>query len=307
MTDAAAECAASAQEPQLERVVLVHVDRLSPPLIDVVVVDVVARNISQILDLLGSLSLTTLPRLSHLGRVKRDRGSPTARILICDDGHFSTLDETCRTRILQYGAHFIVQVPSCPPMSHVEHQTWRKIWPLSSRAQPPRHNPIDPLTSSTRVRIIELVEGLPRGDLIAASLVDDDGVVVGQAVQRVGNQPNPLDHAVIRVIDVVARANCDKSIASKGSWSQDPYLCRGLDLLVTHEPCAMCTMAALHSRIGRLVYIRPVKRYGACGSQFYIHCDSRLNHRFDAYRFVSPAIDEDDYALAPDGCRSAKQ
>lgn len=132
------------------------------------------------------------------------------------------------------------------------------------------------------------------GEPIGAVIVDrthEQGssvvVVAGDArwqgvEEQSGNGPgNILGHAVMRAIGMVANkrrmlledvleadtgsgtpkflANEPLTPTEADAYSRDTltaggYLCFGLEIYVTHEPCAMCSMAILHSRFGRIVF-----------------------------------------------------
>ncbi|ESN96747.1 hypothetical protein HELRODRAFT_154236 [Helobdella robusta] len=91
---------------------------------------------------------------------------------------------------------------------------------------------------------------------------------------------HPLHHAVINAIDSLARhqsANFDPSNKT------GPYLCTNYDAYVTVEPCVMCAMALLHSRVGRVFYWKSHED-GALGSKYKLHCNRSLNHRFLVFK-----------------------
>ncbi|CAG8543636.1 10423_t:CDS:2 [Ambispora gerdemannii] len=73
--------------------------------------------------------------------------------------------------------------------------------------------------------------------------------------------------------------------------SKDAYLCKNYDLFVTHEPCVMCSMALVHSRIGRVFYARATPNSGGLGSIYKIHAHSSLNHHFRV--FIWDSISDD--------------
>jgi tRNA(Arg) A34 adenosine deaminase TadA len=53
----------------------------------------------------------------------------------------------------------------------------------------------------------------------------------------------------------------------------------GATLYVTLEPCAMCSMALVHARVGRVVYAATDPKTGAAGSVFDTLISERHNHR----------------------------
>ena len=57
------------------------------------------------------------------------------------------------------------------------------------------------------------------------------------------------------------------------------YRIVGATLYVTLEPCAMCAMALVHARIGRVVYGATDPKTGAAGSVFDTLVSDRHNHR----------------------------
>lgn len=61
------------------------------------------------------------------------------------------------------------------------------------------------------------------------------------------------------------------------------YLCTGLEIYLSHEPCIMCAMALLHSRAMKLFFVNEV-RNGALRSAVKLHCLDGINHRFKVFK-----------------------
>lgn len=105
---------------------------------------------------------------------------------------------------------------------------------------------------------------------------------------------NVMAHAVMRAIGLVARkrrgiteeeaskeSNLDRSnnradrlltsveakAYSIGRLAPGGYLCLGLEIYVTHEPCVMCSMAILHSRFARVVFGTRLPRTGGIAAE----------------------------------------
>lgn len=62
-----------------------------------------------------------------------------------------------------------------------------------------------------------------------------------------------------------------------------PYLCTGWDCFVVDEPCMMCAMALVHSRVRRVVFRRPDARAGALQGAWRLQAVRSLNHHYAVY------------------------
>ncbi|HET6604201.1 MAG TPA: tRNA adenosine(34) deaminase TadA [Xanthomonadaceae bacterium] len=101
---------------------------------------------------------------------------------------------------------------------------------------------------------------------VGAVLVDADGKVLGEGWNRTISGRDPTAHAEIVALRAAGQAAGN-------------YRLPGTTLYVTLEPCAMCAMALVHARVGRVVYGASDPRTGAAGSVFDILGSDRHNHR----------------------------
>ena len=144
------------------------------------------------------------------------------------------------------------------------------------------------------------------GEAIGAVVVqrDDEGstLVAVAADARYHNEPfgfggptMPTSHAVLRAISMVAQKlvrherrvqdlpfdtpvldfdafqdqpviDLEKRCFEQDHPNKDGYLCHALELYVTHEPCVECSMALLHSRMGKAVFGKHMSRTGGLSS-----------------------------------------
>lgn len=62
-----------------------------------------------------------------------------------------------------------------------------------------------------------------------------------------------------------------------------PYLCTGYWVFLLMEPCPMCAMALLHSRVARIFYGAVNQKLGVLGTRAALHTVPGLNHRYQVW------------------------
>ena len=123
--------------------------------------------------------------------------------------------------------------------------------------------------AAMRMAIDEARGALEHGDVpIGAVLLDGEGSVVATNHNRRELLGDATAHAEMLVLSERSRA--------LGEWRLV-----GHSLVVTLEPCPMCAMAAVWSRIDRIIYGAADLRAGGAWSLFNIPQDERLNHHIE--------------------------
>jgi len=101
---------------------------------------------------------------------------------------------------------------------------------------------------------------------VGAVLVGPRGELVAEGWNRNIGEHDPSAHAEIVAL-------------RRGGRALGNYRLTGCTLYVTLEPCAMCAMAMVHARLGRVVWGAGDPKTGAAGSVFNLLTDPRHNHR----------------------------
>jgi tRNA(adenine34) deaminase len=121
------------------------------------------------------------------------------------------------------------------------------------------------LDAAMGLALDEAARAVRHGDVPVGAVVVRDGEVIAQRHNERESSGDPTAHAeVLALRDAAAVA---------GGWRLD-----GTTLVVTLEPCPMCTGALLAARVERLVFGAADPKAGACGSLYNLCVDPRLNH-----------------------------
>lgn len=210
-------------------------------------------------------------------------------------------------------------VPALAPQSREELVQWGRIWPLLFRPNSAAVN--RPLSTAELQAILRHMKDVCRmahensnkvsnhessakltdshdlGLRSAAILVNPNSdSVVGHAVDRSRRTSDcardRLRHATMECISNVSKSSTTQEALGNETQEErrevspvDVYLCTGLDMYLSREPCVMCAMALVHSRIRRVVFAEsnPTEVGGLTRAK--VHTERALNHRYQAYQF----------------------
>jgi len=104
------------------------------------------------------------------------------------------------------------------------------------------------------------------GEVPVGAVLVRDGQVLSKAFNKPIANHDPSAHAEMLVLREAALA-------------EENYRIPGTTLYVTLEPCAMCSGAMLHARVGRVVYGAPDPKTGAAGSVLDLFSSKQINHQ----------------------------
>ena len=90
-----------------------------------------------------------------------------------------------------------------------------------------------------------------------------------------------VDFANLEVTDPQTTSNVQipsRYAGGKRSRDEEDYLCQDCDVVLTVEPCIMCAMALVHSRVRRVAFWENDPEFGGFGGKIALHHCQKLNH-----------------------------
>lgn len=129
--------------------------------------------------------------------------------------------------------------------------------------------------------LVEAEKAASADEVPVGAVVVREGEVIGTGRNRVIELNDPSAHA-----EILALREAAQTIGN--------YRLNEAQLFVTLEPCVMCAGAALHARLGEVIYGAADARWGAAGSVADVLQSPLLNHQC---RRTSGVLAEESAAL----------
>lgn len=136
-----------------------------------------------------------------------------------------------------------------------------------------------------KLDVIGVQEHFLRGpqwkDIASTTIIEED------SIGRDFRDEHPLQHSTMIAIDLLGkesffhRENLRRKQFETNEKSS--HLLNRCSIHLSDEPCSMCSMALLHSRISSVFFLRSDDPHGSLLSNYNLHRLKQTNHRFHVY------------------------
>ncbi|KAG1650598.1 putative inactive tRNA-specific adenosine deaminase-like protein 3 [Nymphon striatum] len=248
-----------------------------------------------------------LGKFQHLKRVKRT-ADEKFHVLICEAKNFD--EDNFSEFLLKYGIDatgfsnevWTEKVAIEAPFTRHQYEASKKFWPVSFH----ENKYIEKLVTGSIFKESDVIlhenfmwkaiemakEAQSCGsEPVGAVIVDPNSTPPILIVAKDNRQKHPLKHATMVAIDKIAALQGGGAWVDSSEKSQEetksnnvPYLCTNYVIYVTREPCLMCSMALLHSRIFRVFYGVSNPAKGGLESLYKLQHLKGLNHHFEVFK-----------------------
>ncbi|OCF73669.1 hypothetical protein I204_05513 [Kwoniella mangroviensis CBS 8886] len=256
-------------------------------------------------------------RLRHLKRVcrRKEKDQEICRIVLAMVTEYekSTLQSIMASYspTLSHLTPAVHTVPSSSARTQEQMKVKSHIWPVSFQPTPiiPSNSSDWPIGRKAWVtsgikRVLSLaLEAKHKGELPIAAyctaqpshfwpkkeegfIPPTEGLRASSNDTRISDN-HPLRHSALNCIKSIAYLRTIPPFTEiTPTRNGADYLLTSLSLFITHEPCVMCCMALLHSRVKEVFYVFDRSHGGGfSGSGLGINARNDLNHKFHAWKY----------------------
>ncbi|KAH3666141.1 hypothetical protein OGAPHI_004330 [Ogataea philodendri] len=277
---------------------------VEPLLVDHWVVWVLPKQSPVVNNIIKNEFKDTAASLRHLKRFVKTQSEEKdwLRVLLCSCELISKTDlENILFGPLEKNTIERVKIPLNKPFDKDLNTQWSsKYWPIVWKGNPmiqelnETYKRFDKTKITNYLRTIsnmaKTAESLP----IVTIFVDPetDRIMASQYDKR--GPADKMKHSIMNCIDQIASDELKRRKQEPDPSKPTNYLCLNYHVYTTHEPCTMCAMALLHSRISRLVYLNESKKTGAIGIEsgngHMIHLSCSLNWKYESFRYIGTDV-----------------
>lgn len=183
------------------------------------------------------------------------------------------IDKDFSNILLKMGKHpgfETVMVPSSNDFENKEEFThYNRIWPVSWYPHKEVSLDLDYIYKFSS-QILEKYSKNEDFDCASRCFIVDPE---NKKIMSENSSIDRIFHPILELISITSKKNASIGVN---------YLCTGMDVFLSREPCQSCAMALIHGRIRRVFYYKSMT--GVFEKKFF-HEIKSFNHRFQVFRF----------------------